>query len=35
VKRYEIEQIDFLKDICKIRIFYDLNDATSKIRNGR
>jgi len=33
VKRYEIEQIDFLKDICKIRIFFDLNDASNQVRN--
>jgi hypothetical protein len=35
VKRYEIEQIDFLKDICKIRIFYDINEYSPQNKSRK
>ena len=35
VKRYEIEQIDFLKDISKIRIYYDVNDNSTQNKNKK
>ena len=30
IKRYQIEQIDFLKDVAKITIFFDVKGQTSK-----
>lgn len=30
IKRYQIEKIDFLKDVARIRIFFDVKGQTSK-----
>jgi len=34
IKRYEIVEVNFLRDIAKIRIFYDVNDMNNNKQNG-
>ncbi len=35
IKRYQIEKIDFLRDVAKIRIFFDVKGQTSKRENNQ